>query len=191
MLFEIKARFGGYVLFSLECGSLKVCVEAAVKSGADLRGAYLRGACLRGAYLRGAYLRGACLRGADLRGAYLRGADLGGADLRGADLGGADLGGACLGGAYLGGACLGEPGKTKIEWTSHQLVSEILFRAAGRDVEKRMVAGLIRISTDWCWENFKAIEHPQKQWAIDELSKWVTDDDGAPELLKKKVEAVV
>ena len=88
-LFEIKNRFTGSVMFSLETDSIKLCVEAAVKTGADLRGAYLGGA-----NLRGAYLGGADLGGADLRGADLRGADLGGADLRGADLGGADLGGA-------------------------------------------------------------------------------------------------
>lgn len=49
MKFEIKHRFSGSVLFSLECGSLKLCVEAAVKGGADLRGANLRGADLGGA----------------------------------------------------------------------------------------------------------------------------------------------
>lgn len=74
MLYEIKHRFTGTVLFSLETESLKLCVQAAVKAKAYLRGAYLGGA----------YLRGADLRGADLRGAYL-----GDADLRGADLGGA------------------------------------------------------------------------------------------------------
>ena len=79
MKFEIKHRVTGAVLFELECGSLKLCVEAAVKQGAYLRGAYLQGAYLRGAYLRGAYLQGADLRGADLHGAYLHGADLQGA----------------------------------------------------------------------------------------------------------------
>ena len=69
MLFEIKHRLSGSVLFSLETESLKLCVEAAVKDGAYLRGAYLRGA-----YLRGANLDGADLRGANLRGAYLDGA---------------------------------------------------------------------------------------------------------------------
>jgi hypothetical protein len=102
MLYEIKSRYDGRVLFSLECGSLKLCVEAAVKAKVDLSGAYLRGADLRGADLsgadlRGAYLRGADLYGADLRGAYLRGADLYGADLRRAYLRGADLYGADLG----------------------------------------------------------------------------------------------
>ncbi len=81
MLYTIKHRVSGAVLFSLGCGSFKLCVEAAVKSGAHLRGADLRDAYLRGAYLGGADLRGAYLGGADLRGAYLGGADLRGADL--------------------------------------------------------------------------------------------------------------
>ena len=111
MIFDIKHRFNGVILFSLETERLKLCVEAAVKSGAYLGGAYLGGADLGGADLRGAdlggaYLGGADLRSADLRGAYLGGADLGGADLRGADLGGADLGGADLRSADLGGAYL-------------------------------------------------------------------------------------
>jgi uncharacterized protein YjbI with pentapeptide repeats len=62
MIFEIKHRFSGAVLFSLETESVKLCVEAAVESCANLRGANLGGA------------------------------DLGGADLGDADLGDADLG---------------------------------------------------------------------------------------------------
>ena len=120
-LFEIKHWISGKILFSLETETLKLTLEAAVKTGAflrgadltgaDLRGAYLRGADLTGAYLTGAYLRdayltGAYLTGAYLRGAYLRGADLAGAYLRGADLTGADLRGAYLRGADLTGADL-------------------------------------------------------------------------------------
>ena len=128
MKFEIRSRWSGWVLFSLETESLKLAVEAGVKSGANLRAANLRGANLRGANLGAANLRGANLgaanlrgadlggadlraanlRGADLRDANLRGADLGGADLRGADLGGADLGAANLRGANLRGANLGD-----------------------------------------------------------------------------------
>ena len=51
MLFEIKHRFTGDVLFKLETESLKLCVEAAVKLGADLGGADLRYADLGGADL--------------------------------------------------------------------------------------------------------------------------------------------
>ena len=65
MKFEIKHRITGSVLFELECGSLKICVQKAVDSGAYISGAYLMGADLRGADLRGAYLRGAYLSGAD------------------------------------------------------------------------------------------------------------------------------
>ena len=63
--FEIKSRFTGSVLFGLEADSLRLCVEAAVKARA---------------YLRGASLRGADLGDADLRGADLSGADLGSVD---------------------------------------------------------------------------------------------------------------
>ena len=54
MLYEIKHEYSGEVLFSLECGSLRLCVEAAVRSEANLRGADLCGADLRGANLYGA-----------------------------------------------------------------------------------------------------------------------------------------
>ena len=105
---EIKSIFGG-ILFEYEAegNTIKKTIEQAIKSGADLGGAYLRGADLGGADLGGAYLGGPYFGGADLGGAYLGGAYLGGAYLRGADLGGADLGGAYLRGAYLGGADLG------------------------------------------------------------------------------------
>ena len=58
MIFEIKHRYSGNVLFSnvlfsLETDSLKLCVEAAIKSGAKLSGADLSGADLYGANLYG------------------------------------------------------------------------------------------------------------------------------------------
>ena len=49
MNFQIKNRFSGAVIFSLETKNLKFCLEAAVESGADLGGADLRGAYLGGA----------------------------------------------------------------------------------------------------------------------------------------------
>lgn len=107
-LFEIKNRFTGSVIFSLECGSLKLCVEAAVKGGADLCNANLGNANLGNADLGKANLRGANLRGAYLNGAYLSGADLRGADLRGVNLNGAYLSGAYLSGADLSCAKYGD-----------------------------------------------------------------------------------
>jgi hypothetical protein len=91
MKFEIKSRFAASLLFTLETESLKICVEAGVKAGADLCGANLRSANLYGADLRSANLRSANLYGANLRSADLCGADLCGADLRGANLRGANL----------------------------------------------------------------------------------------------------
>jgi len=72
MKFEIKSRYTGNVIFSLECGSLKLCVEAAVKSRADLYGANLSGANLSRANLYGTNLSGANLYGANLSRADLR-----------------------------------------------------------------------------------------------------------------------
>jgi len=86
MKFEIRNRWSGEIVFSVEADSWRVAIEAAYKAKADLCGANLCEADLRGANLRGADLRGADLCGADLRGADLCGADLCGADLRGADL---------------------------------------------------------------------------------------------------------
>ena len=57
-LHQIKSRFSGFVLFEMECGSLRFAVEAAVKGGAYLGGAYLHGANLVGANLHGANLGG-------------------------------------------------------------------------------------------------------------------------------------
>ena len=86
MKFEIKHYYSGEVLFSLETATLKLCAEAAVKSGAILNGAILNGASLVGASLVGASLDGARLDGAILNGARLDGASLVGASLVGASL---------------------------------------------------------------------------------------------------------
>ena len=46
MKFEIKHRYSGAVLFALECESLKLCVEAAVKAQVSLSFADLYGSDL-------------------------------------------------------------------------------------------------------------------------------------------------
>ena len=74
-LFEIKNRWNCEVIFKLECGSLKLCVIAAAKSGADLSGANLYCANLSRADLSGANLSGANLYCADLYCADLSRAD--------------------------------------------------------------------------------------------------------------------
>jgi hypothetical protein len=63
--FEIKSRWNGSVLFSLETETLKLAIEAAVSQRAYLEGANLGGANLEGANLEGANLGGANLGGAN------------------------------------------------------------------------------------------------------------------------------
>ena len=83
MKLSILSRFNASILFEHEAeeNSLKITLQVAVKTDADLYGADLRGAKLRDADLRGANLYGADLRGADFRGANLYGADLDGEKL--------------------------------------------------------------------------------------------------------------
>jgi len=113
MKFEIKSRCSGEALFSLETEDLKLCVEAAIKNGADLSLANLSEADLSEAdlslaNLSEADLSRANLSEADLSEADLSRADLSRADLRGANLSRADLRGADLSRADLRGANLSE-----------------------------------------------------------------------------------
>ena len=176
----------------LEGADLRIAdLRDADLEGANLRGAYLRDADLEGANLRDANpeganlfntnlkganlfradLRGANLRIADLRCTYLEGADLRDADLEGANLFRADLRGANLEGANLRGTDLfrADLRDANLNWQSHQLLSQILFDNAGADVQKRQFAGLIRISRDWCWDDFVKLNLSKK------IKKWVID----------------
>jgi len=191
-----------------EAWEWRVDLTGANLTGADLTGANLREANLRGADLREADLREADLYGADLSEVNLRRAnlrranlvdanlseaDLSWANLYGANLSGANLSGAYLRGAYLIGANLygADLREAAINWQSHDLIAEILRGAAGDDVPRRMLVGLILISRDWCWEKFLALElDPDlREWALAELRQWVKDGDGAPEALKVAPEA--
>jgi uncharacterized protein YjbI with pentapeptide repeats len=147
-------------------------------AGANLRGAVLVSTDLRDADLVGADLRGAKLRSANFRDAVLRGAELGNADLRGANLAGADLRNADLVGADLVGANLrgADPWRAnlrdiKTSGYSDELAAYILFNAAGDDVQKRSIAGLILISKDWSWKKLLTVEYPCRAWAIQVLSR--------------------
>jgi len=91
MKIQIKSRWACSVLFEVEAESVKMALQIAVKSGANLYGANLYGADLYGANLYGANLSRANLYGANLYGANLYGADLSGANLSGANLYGANL----------------------------------------------------------------------------------------------------
>ena len=180
---EIKNRWTDEVICSGE--SLIECVKANL---ANLSDAYLHGANLRDANLHGANLHGANLRGANLSGANLSDANLSGANLSGANLSGANLGGANLSGANLGGANLGG---AKVAWQSHDLLAELLRRAAGNDIAKLKVAGLLLVCRDKCWKDFLGIasRDPLGGWALDALAEWVQDDDGAPPEIRERATA--
>ena len=108
----------------------------------------------------------------------LRADTLTGADLTRANLTGADLTWANLTWAHLAGIV--------VAWQSHALLADILRRAAGDNVPRRMLAGLIAISTDWCWGEFLNldIDPALREWAIAELRQWVRDSDAAPAALR-------
>jgi len=129
--------------------------------------------------LSGADLSGANLSGAYLSGANLSGANLGGANLRGANLSGANLSEANLSEAYLREANLRE---AALNWQSHNLLAEVLRRAADDDVPRRMLAGLILISHDWCWGKFLAlnIDPELREWGLSVMRGYVQPGDNAP-----------
>ena len=158
---DIRNRYTGEVMFSGEC----TLADLAQANRANLSGASLSGANLYRASLYGANLSGANLSRASLPGANLSGASLYGSDLYRASLSGSDL------------------SETKINWQSHDLLAEILKRAAGADIQKRSLAGLILISRDWCWKEFLSLDHTEREWALGELAKWVQDGDRHPEIL--------
>jgi hypothetical protein len=162
--------------------------------GANLRGANLRGANLVGANLYGANLCDANLCGANLRDANLCDANLCGANLRDANLRDANLRDANLHDASLRYANLryadihgANLGGAKLNWQSHDLLSEILRRAAGRDISKRQIAGLILVSRDMCWSNFLDLDLPSdlRAWALGTLAGYVVEGDDSPEVLRK------
>jgi hypothetical protein len=63
----------------------------------------------------------------------------------------------------------------------------LLRQAAGNDIQKRMIAGLIAVSFDWCWKDFITIESDLKDWALDVLAGHVTDMDvETPHVLVKR-----
>ena len=108
-------------------------------------------------------------------------ANLSRADLTGANLTGADLTGAYLTDAYLSGATL--------NWTSHDLLSEVLRRAAGDNARKLMLAGLPLVTRDKCWHNYAAMDIPVdlRAWAIAILRAYIRPGDGHPALLDEEV----
>lgn len=68
-------------------------------------------------------------------------------------------------------------------WRSHDVIAEILRRAAGDDIEKLQFAGLVLLQRQWCWHKHLELKLPQLEWALTELAKWIQPDDGHPSCL--------
>ena len=183
--FEIMHR-DGYMMYAGESDTFCKFVEKHKGSldWANLRGAKLTRAKLGGANLSGADLTGANLVEAELTDTNLEWANLAGAKLTGADLTGARLNWATFAGAILNGVILDG---ARINWVSHDLIAELLVRAAEEDEEKLALAGLVLIGrrVGWCWKRFFAMAHPQQAWALGVLAPWVQDGDNAPEEVKR------
>ena len=167
------------VLWEGECDNIREELVTAARSGANLGGADLRDADLGGAYLGGADLRDADLGGAYLGSANLRDANLGGADLRSANLRGANLRGANLRGANFP------------PMQSHDFWAELLLRAAGDNIERRKIAGLVLISRDWCWPRCLELIRGElaadwQEWAGEVVWHWpeACREVGLPEIEK-------
>ena len=95
----------------------------------------------------------------------------------------ANLEGAILWGANLEGA--------NINWTQHEIVAEILRQAAGNDVEKLQLAGLILICKDKCWEDFMQIEQVMKfkDWCLEVFKPFFEEHpENIPHQVKKLLE---
>lgn len=158
----------------------------------DFRWASFKGAVLGNANMRFSNCFQVDLRDADLRDADLKGSDFSMADLRGADLRGANFEFTCLRKAKLDGVM--------VSWVSHELVSELLYRASFSDTdhgepdpEKLKIAGLVLVAkrTGWCWDKFLELGDPLTEWALDVLRGYVVDEgkegrgwDGSPAELR-------
>lgn len=144
---------------------------------ADLKGSDLHGRSFACSDFRDAILKEADLRGADFRFTDLTRADLSDCDLRDCFLEGANLRRAVLGGA-------------RIAWDQPELVAEILFQAAGRDLKKVKVASLVAAGRrrDWCWRNYFALGHPGTGWAVSVFARFVKGEDDTPAELWRRVQ---
>ena len=55
----------------------------------------------------------------------------------------------------------------------------------GDDPIKRAFVGLVKVSPDWCWNDFIDLWYPGTEWAIEILSQYVQPGDHVPSLLSK------
>lgn len=150
-------------------------LSAACLRNAEFYQAQMKNVNLSGAFLYSARLVDANLEKANLRNTNFESANLKRANLRYANLTHSYLEGATLRDAFLEGII--------VNWNSHCLISEILWRASGDNLNRQILAALIGRKLDWCWSDWLALDLLEKEWAITELRKWVKEGDDAPEIL--------
>lgn len=176
------------VLYECEAENTLEALKKAVEARVSLAGFYAEGLFETG----GASLAGVDFTGSDFSHVSLRDSDLGcciftQADLHEADLSGCNLRHACFVGADLSGAKL--EGAT-LNWSQPELVSEVLFQAAGEDLKKLKVAMLVSAArrAGWCWRNYFDLKHPGTRWALSVLEPFVRDETIVPPLLRDAVQ---
>jgi hypothetical protein len=163
---EILANHSLWAITEKECGER-----------ANFENVWLRHRNLEDKTLPMATFKGADLYYANLRLSDLRGADFSDANLEQAKFKGADVKYAKFSGA-------------RINWSSQEIISEILIQNAGSHVIRVAFAGLIILNRDLRWEDIltsKDLDIPiesEQAWAISVLKEYVQDGDGAPDALK-------
>ena len=128
------------------------------------------------ASLERAYLSCADCHGANFTNAILDGANLANADFSGCDFTGASLVNTYLPTCNLDGAVL--------NWDSHDLVAEVLRRAATTVLE-RSIAGLFQMCRDTPVVDIFGFVIPGMNWAENECTRWLRDGDNAPAVLRE------
>jgi len=172
---------GNHYLFSLSGANMSgMNLTGFDLSSCDLSRTNLRDAVLDGVNALYTDFTAADFRGASMEHANLLTANLSHTDLREASLAWSDLGLARLDGAdardsafdytNLTGANISD---MSIDYWSRELVAHVLLNAAGNDIAKQSLAGLVLISRNWCWEKFEGvgIDPALRDWALDTLVK--------------------
>lgn len=129
-----------------------------------------------GASLERAYLSSADLHESDFTNAVLDGANLANADMSRTILTGASFVNAYLPTCKLDGAVL--------NWESHDLVAEVLRRAARSDIS-RSIAGLFLVSREMSIVDIFDFVVPGMNWALNECMRWLREGDNAPAILRE------
>lgn len=98
------------------------------------------------------------------------------AEFTGTNLAGADLLYASFSYAQLHAVSLDG---IRPNWSSRELLAELLRQRAGLNVERLQFAGLVLLQRDWCWSDFRNCGAPALPWALDELAKFVRPGDAS------------